>query len=316
MHSIIIYLITPRSFCAGVTRAIEIVEKTITKYNINENKPIYIKHEIVHNKTVVDSFKQRGVKFVQHIDEIPNEAVTIFSAHGVSNEVEDYCINHNMLYIDATCPLVKKIHNEGLKYHEKGYYIILIGHRGHPEVEGTFGRIPNNITIVSDENEAENIKIPDNLPLCYITQTTLSMDDTKNIVDILKRRFPCLESLSKSNICYATQNRQNAIKAIINILDALIIVGSRNSSNSNRLKELGSQNNKASYLIDNVDEIPIAKLKDYHTIGISAGASAPDKLVFDMVEKIKEFYNVEVRNYDHVEENVTFFVPKILRNVE
>ncbi len=305
-----IILIHPRGFCAGVSRAIEIVEKTL---NIYEKEPLYIRHEIVHNKTVVDDFKNKGVIFVKEVAEIPQNANTVFSAHGISEKVENEAIAKNLNYMDATCPLVKMVHKVGIDYYNKGYQILLIGHKGHPEVEGTFGRIPSNIYIINNVDEAKAIEIYPNKPIAYITQTTLSLEDTKDIIDVLKTRFPNIVAPEKS-ICYATQNRQNAITSIIDNLDALIVVGSKNSSNSNRLKEIGNKNNRLSFLIDNKDEIPFKELENIKILGVSAGASAPDSAINSIIEEIKKHRNVNIEDYEYVKEDVTFHLPKKLRN--
>lgn len=304
-----IILIHPRGFCAGVSRAIAIVNKTLDIYK----EPVYIRHEIVHNKNVVDEFKNKGVIFVSEVSEIPENATAVFSAHGISERVENEAISKNLNYMDATCPLVKMVHKAGIDYHNKGYQILLIGHKGHPEVEGTFGRIPSSIYIVNDVKEARTIKVEPNKPIAYITQTTLSMDDTKDIIEALTIRFPDIVGPEK-NICYATQNRQNAIKSIINDLEALIIVGSKNSSNSNRLKEIGDQHNRSSFLIDNENEIPFQEIKHIKILGISAGASAPDNAIERIIERIKEHRNVtEVKDYEYTKEDVVFHLPKKLR---
>lgn len=305
-----IYLINPRGFCAGVTRAIDIVEKSLQKFST----PVYIRHEIVHNKTVVENLKNKGVTFTKELDEIPNNALTIFSAHGVSEAIENEAINRNLHYIDATCPLVKKVHKDGLDYYQKGYQIVLIGHRGHPELEGTYGRIPGNTFIVENIEDAQNIKLDPKKPIAYITQTTLSIDDTKEIVEVLSSRFPHMEIPSSKTICYATQNRQNAVKQIINKIELLIVIGSKNSSNSNRLKEIGTKNNKPAFLIDNATELPFAILQKVRTIAISAGASAPESTVQEIITKLKEKFNVSIEEYEHIEENIKFILPKELRD--
>ncbi|MCL2567348.1 MAG: 4-hydroxy-3-methylbut-2-enyl diphosphate reductase [Alphaproteobacteria bacterium] len=308
-NSLKIILISPRGFCAGVHRAVSIVNRALEIYG----NPIYVRHEIVHNKTVVEEFKNKGIIFVKDVAEIPTASTAIFSAHGVSSFVENEAKEKNLNYIDATCPLVKKVHQIGLDYYKDGYQIILIGHKGHPEVEGTFGRIPSNIYLVSSIDDAKNIIINADKPLAYITQTTLSLDDTKEIVDILQKRFPSIHGAGK-NICYATQNRQNAIKSIINDLDALIVIGSKNSSNSNRLKEIGDNHSKPSFLIDNKEEIPFDALAEIKTLGISAGASAPDNAIEEIIAEIKNHRKVSVlEDYEYIKEDVAFHLPKNLR---
>jgi 4-hydroxy-3-methylbut-2-enyl diphosphate reductase len=309
MQNLQIYLINPRGFCAGVKRAVEIVERALAKFGT----PLYIRGEIVHNKIVVNYFKNKGVIFVKTVNEIPSGANAIFSAHGVSIEVENQALQKQLNYIDATCPLVTKVHKLGIDFYNNNYKIILIGHKGHPEMEGTFGRIPNNCYIVSDIEEAKTIDIGAFEKLAYITQTTLSLDDTADIVDVLKSRFPTLEGLSSKNICYATQNRQSAIKEIINNVDALLVVGSKNSSNSNRLKELGDKHNKLSFLVDTFDDIDLSKLKNINSLAISAGASAPESAVEDIIDFLGKNFNTSLENFTYKEESVEFALPKVLR---
>lgn len=310
MQSLQIYLINPRGFCAGVTRAIEVVEKALQKFGA----PLYIRNEIVHNKIVVDYFKNKGVIFVKDINEIPKGANTVFSAHGTALSVEEQAKENNLNYIDATCPLVTNVHKLGMQFYQNGYQIVLVGHKGHPEIEGTMGRIPANITLVCTVQDAQNITLDNTKPIAYITQTTLSLDDTADIVNVLKQRFPNIQGLATKNICYATQNRQNAIKEIINQVDALIVLGSKNSSNSNRLKEIGTKNNKLAFLIDTANEIPYNQLTKVKSVAISAGASAPESAVQQVIASLQKHYNATLHSFDYKQENVQFALPKSLRN--
>ena len=306
-----IILAEPRGFCAGVTRAIEIVERALKKFGA----PIYVRHEIVHNKFVVEDLRNKGAIFVEKIADIPAGSLVIFSAHGVSDLVEEESKNKNLRIIDATCPLVSKVHRKAKKYEEDDYEIILIGHKGHPEVEGTSGRVKKPVILVSSEAEAQEVKISHNKKIGYVTQTTLSVDDTKKIVDILERRFPAMQSgLATKDICYATQNRQDAVKELAKQVDLLLVLGSNNSSNSNRLRDLGAES-IPSYLINDASEINLEWLCDIKNIGITAGASAPEVLVEGVIAKIKELVNesVSVRGMDGIKENIQFALPKEIR---
>lgn len=304
-----IFLITPQGFCAGVSRALDIVEKCLQKYG----KPLYIKHEIVHNKRVVEDLKQQGVIFVNELNEIPNNSTVIFSAHGVSRQVEIEAEAKNLTVIDATCPLVKKVHKKAIDLYENNYQVILIGHTGHPEVVGTYGRVPKNIFLVTNTKDVKKLNLNPKEPIGYITQTTLSLADTQDIVNAIKEKYPSVDEKSSKNICYATENRQNAIKEIINDLDALLIVGSSNSSNSNRLKEIGLNHNKPSFLIDSYSEIPFDALQNVKKLGLSAGASAPNVAIKEIIAALQQFKKCKITNSNYVEENVTFFLPKELR---
>ncbi|MFL1781272.1 4-hydroxy-3-methylbut-2-enyl diphosphate reductase [Candidatus Hepatincolaceae symbiont of Richtersius coronifer] len=310
MKNLEIILINPRGFCAGVSRAVDIVDQALKLYG----KPIYVRHEIVHNKIIVEEFKNKGVIFVKEISEIPIGATAIFSAHGVAKAVEDSAKESQLNYIDATCPLVSKVHKEGIKYFDQGYQVILIGHNHHPEVVGIAGRIPGKIFIISNEEEARSLQLNQNKPIAYITQTTLSLDDTANIIEILKERFPNITGPDSKNICYATQNRQTAIKNIINEVDALIVVGSKNSSNSTRLKEIGDKNHKLAFLINNKQELDYEALSSCNKIALSAGASAPEAMVQEILQEMALHRHITLTNYQHVEENVIFALPKSLRN--
>ena len=306
-----IILANPRGFCAGVTRAIETVEQALKIYG----KPVYVRHEIVHNKFVVESLKAKGAIFVQEIAEIPPGATTIFSAHGVSDLVEEQAKNQNLDVIDATCPLVSKVHREAKRYAEEDFELILIGHKGHPEVEGTKGKVEKEVLLVSNEEDAKNVQLTSQ-KIAYVTQTTLSVDDTKKIVEILESRFPHLQKgLATKDICYATQNRQDAVRQLASKVDSLIVLGAKNSSNSNRLRDLGQECGLPAYLINNASDIESSWLTGVSKIGITAGASAPEVLVQEVVEKIKLFAKttVTVSEMQGINENVFFALPKKVR---
>lgn len=307
-----IILAKPRGFCAGVTRAIETVEKAISKFGA----PVYVRHEIVHNKYVVESLKKKGAIFVSEVSEIPEGAITIFSAHGVSDKVEEDATNRGLDVIDATCPLVSKVHREAKKFEEEDYEIILIGHRGHPEVEGTSGRVKKPVILVTNEDDARNIQIKSDAKITFVSQTTLSVDDTKKIVDILESRFPSIEKgLATKDICYATQNRQDAVRSLCKIVDILLVIGAQNSSNSNRLRDLGEEFGLPSYLINGEQDLQKEWFKNIDKIGLTAGASAPEILVQEVVNKIKEISNSEVKVSDMngIEENTFFALPRKVR---
>lgn len=307
-----IILAKPRGFCAGVTRAIETVEKAIAKFGA----PVYVRHEIVHNKFVVESLRKKGAVFVNEVDQIPAGAITIFSAHGVSDQVETDAISRNLDVIDATCPLVNKVHREAKKYEDDGYEIILIGHRGHPEVQGTSGRVKKEVILVTNEEDARNVEIKNPQKIAYVTQTTLSIDDTKKIVEILENRFPSLQKgLATKDICYATQNRQDAVRNLAKLVDILLVIGAQNSSNSNRLRDLGQESGLHSYLINGRSDINKNWFDGVKTIGLTAGASAPEILVQEVIAQIKEFFGSDVRvcDMDGIEENTFFVLPKKVR---
>ena len=307
-----IILAKPRGFCAGVTRAIETVEKAIEKFGT----PVYVRHEIVHNKFVVESLRKKGAIFVNEVEQIPVGAITIFSAHGVSDKVEDDALNRGLDVIDATCPLVSKVHREAKKYEEEDYEIILIGHRGHPEVEGTRGRVKKPVILVTNEDDARNIEIQNPQKIAYVSQTTLSVDDTKKIVEILENRFPTLQKgLATKDICYATQNRQDAVRDLCKIVDILLVIGAQNSSNSNRLRDLGEESGLKSYLINGAQDIEEKWFENVEKIGLTAGASAPEVLVQEVILKIKEISQKEVGVFDMngIEENTFFILPKKVR---
>jgi len=306
-----IYLASPRGFCAGVDRAIEIVKKSIDKFG----SPVYVRHEIVHNKHVVESLKKIGAIFVEEISEIKDKSrPVIFSAHGVPKKVPKEAEELNMKYVDATCPLVSKVHREAENMHKSGYHIILIGHKGHPEVIGTMGQIPEHgITLVETVEDVKKIIFKKEEKLAFITQTTLSVDDTKEIIECLKKRFPKINEPKKEDICYATTNRQAAVKKIAKLCDMFFVIGSRNSSNSKRLVEVASKAGcNESELIHSESEIPLDKIGKCKTIGISSGASAPEIIVQDFINKIKEKYEVQIEEVEIVKENVFFKIPGML----
>jgi len=306
-----IYLASPRGFCAGVDRAIEIVKKSIDKFG----SPVYVRHEIVHNKHVVESLKKIGAIFVEEISEIKDKSrPVIFSAHGVPKKVPKEAEELNMKYVDATCPLVSKVHREAENMHKNGYHIISIGHKGHPEVIGTMGQIPvDGITLVETIKDVEKIVFKKDEKLAFITQTTLSVDDTKEIIECLKKRFPQINEPKKEDICYATTNRQAAVKKIAKLCDMFFVIGSRNSSNSKRLVEVASKAGcNQSELIHSESDIPLDKIGKCKTIGISSGASAPEIIVQDFISKIKEKYEVQIEEVEIVKENVFFKIPGML----
>ena len=305
-----IKLANPRGFCAGVDRAIEIVNQALLKFG----PPVYVRHEVVHNRNVVEDLKSKGAIFVEQIDEIPEGAITIFSAHGVSKKVVDDAEIKNLNYFDATCPLVTKVHMEVIRYARQGLDIILVGHDNHPEVEGTLGRFPHDskgkIYLVESEIDAKNIEIDQPSNLAMVTQTTLSVDDTKSIINILKKRFPKLISPSSDDICYATQNRQDAVKQLALETELIIIVGSNNSSNSNRLVEVANQKGIKAYLVEDESKLMPKWFSSVSSVGLSAGASAPDFIVQRCITKLKEFGANEVIEYNGIQENVKFNLPK------
>ena len=307
-----IYLASPRGFCAGVKRAIEIVEKAINKYGA----PVYVRHEIVHNKQVVDELREKGAIFVDELSDVKDRSrPVIFSAHGVPKSVPDEARLKNLSYVDATCPLVSKVHRESEQLHKKGYEIFLIGHKNHPEVIGTMGQLPNgSIRLIETKNDVESLKV-DNFkkPLAYITQTTLSVDDTAEIINALKNKFPEIKGPIKEDICYATTNRQSAVKEIASKCDLFFVVGSRNSSNSVRLVEVAKKAGcKNSQLMHSEKEIPFHEIESSNTIGISSGASAPEKLVQALLNNIKKDRKVSIEEVVVAEEKVVFKLPKEL----
>ncbi len=304
-----VYLAAPRGFCAGVDRAIEIVEQALALYGA----PIYVRHEIVHNRWVVEDLRAKGVIFVEEVDEVPVGGITVFSAHGISEKVENEAKLRDLPIIDATCPLVTKVHNQAKRYEREGYEIVLIGHEGHPEVEGTSGRV-SKVYLV--ENVADVVKLNVETPdkLSYVTQTTLSVDDTKSIIAALKERFPSIHGPDTRDICYATQNRQQAVKELAKQVQLLLVVGSKNSSNSNRLRDLGTECGIPAYLIDDATDIDPRWLDAVTKVGLTAGASAPELLVERVVKFLETLRIVTVEPFKVVEEHVAFNLPPEVRN--
>jgi len=300
-----VILAQPRGFCAGVERAIEIVERALERFG----PPVYVRHEIVHNKRVVDMLREKGAVFVEEIDEVPQGAVTIFSAHGVSQKVADTAAERDLPVIDATCPLVAKVHHEARRYAAQGRQVILIGHKGHPEVEGTSGRVPGGVLLVSTVDDVDRLEVRNPERLAYVTQTTLSVDDTREVIEALRRRFGSILGPDLRDICYATQNRQTAVRELAKLVDVLLVVGARNSSNSNRLREIGEEMAVPSYLIDDADAIQMDWLDGKDSVGITAGASAPEQLVQEVIERLKRSHSVELQVLDGVTERVQFKLP-------
>ena len=306
-----ILLSAPRGFCAGVERAIEIVEKSIQKYGA----PVYVRHEIVHNKYVVDDLKNKGAVFVEELEEIEDKSrPVIFSAHGVPKKIPDDAKNYKMTYVDATCPLVSKVHREAENLNKAGYHIILIGHQNHPEVIGTMGQLPvGAIELIQNENEAKNYKNNGDKKIAFVTQTTLSVDDTQEMIKILKKRFPDIHEPSKEDICYATTNRQMAVKNIAKECDMFFVIGSRNSSNSVRLVEVAKKSGcNNSILIHSESKIPYDQIQNSNTIGISSGASAPEILVENFINDLKNRFTISIDEVEIIKENVVFKIPKKL----
>ena len=303
-----VILAQPRGFCAGVVRAIEIVERALEKYQA----PVYVRHEIVHNQHVVEGLKAKGARFVDEVSEIPPNAVTIFSAHGVAKAVEDEAAARSLPVLDATCPLVTKVHNQGKRYIAQGRTLILIGHAGHPEVEGTVGQIPAKVHLVQTESDVELLDIPTDAPVAYVTQTTLSVDDTRGIIAALERRFTDIVGPEIRDICYATQNRQTSVRELSRVVDVILVVGAKNSSNSNRLREIGAEAGVPSYLIANGSELQPDWVRDARSVGITAGASAPEVLVEDVIEALRRLGPVEVSTLPGREENIHFRLPSEL----
>ncbi len=306
-----ILLANPRGFCAGVERAIDIVERALKQHG----SPVYVRHEVVHNKFVVDNLKSKGAIFVEEIDNIPNNQVVIFSAHGVSQAVRRQAEKTRATIYDATCPLVTKVHKEVIRRQNQQHKVILIGHKGHPEVEGTLGQASNENTVqlVEDIEDVENLDLTDTQSVSYTTQTTLSVDDTRQIIGSLKSKFPNIQSPKKNDICYATQNRQDAVKSLIQDADILLVLGSSNSSNSNRLREIADKVNMPAYLIDGADEIKNSWLDGMDTVGVTAGASAPELLVQEVISYLYDCGATEVVEISGAIEDVHFSVPEELR---
>ncbi len=303
-----IYLANPRGFCAGVDRAIEIVDLSLKTYGA----PIYVRHEIVHSRHVVESLRGKGAIFVEELDEVPDGAIVIFSAHGVAKSVWEESKRRNLQVIDATCPLVIKVHNEVNRDYTNAYELILIGHAGHPEVVGTLGQVPDKFHLVSSVEDVETLEVENSEHLSYVTQTTLSVDECRDIVAALHARFPGIKGPHQEDICYATQNRQNAVKELARFVDVILVIGSPNSSNSNRLRELGERCGITSYLIDSFQDIQLSWLEGVKAIGIAAGASAPEVLVSQVIKFLKEQGAEGVEELTVVEEDVEFLLPKEL----
>ncbi|MDC0553217.1 4-hydroxy-3-methylbut-2-enyl diphosphate reductase [Methylophilaceae bacterium] len=305
-----IALANPRGFCAGVERAIIIVEQALKKFGA----PIYVRHEVVHNRFVIDDLKSKGAIFVDNIGDIPEGSHVIFSAHGVSKVVKTNAKNRKLIAIDATCPLVTKVHREVNKMYGENYHIIMIGHTGHPEVEGTMGQIEKNspdasIHLIENKEDVSNLRIPVNNRVSYVSQTTLSVDDTQEIIEALKYKYPNIQGPKSSDICYATQNRQDSVKKMIAYQDIILVVGSANSSNSNRLVEIAKKQGIEAHLIDNPDEFDRDILKGKNRIGLTAGASAPEAQVQLVINFISQFNKVEITEIDGIEESITFKLP-------
>ena len=298
-------LAQPRGFCAGVIRAIDIVEQALAKFGA----PVYVRHEIVHNRHVVESLRAKGARFVEHLAEVPTGAITIFSAHGVARLVEQDAQTRGLRVLDATCPLVAKVHGQGKRYVAQGRVVILVGHAGHPEVEGTMGQIPGPVLLVQTENDVEALDLAADTPVAYVTQTTLSVDDTRAIIAALKRRFTNIVGPDINDICYATQNRQSAVRELAKLADVILVVGAKNSSNSNRLREIGVEAGVPSYLIADGSELNAAWVRDADVVGITAGASAPEELVDDVVAALRRLGPVEVSMLPGIEEKVEFRLP-------
>ena len=306
-----IVLAQPRGFCAGVERAIGIVEHALERFG----PPVYVRHEIVHNKHVVAALKSKGARFVDEVDEIPRGAVAVFSAHGVAESVELAARERGLRVIDAACPLVTKVHKEGQRYAGNGFDVVLIGHAGHPEVEGTMGRIKGRVHLIGSVEDVARLEPSDPSRLAFVTQTTLSVDDTRDIIVALRARFPAIVGPDTRDICYATQNRQTAVRALARQVDLILVVGAQNSSNSNRLRELGEAAGTPSYLIESAEDLDPRWLIGVRTLGITAGASAPELLVQDLIANLREHYAVQVEVLAGIEENVHFRLPPELADL-
>jgi 4-hydroxy-3-methylbut-2-en-1-yl diphosphate reductase len=300
-----VILAQPRGFCAGVERAIEIVERAIDKFGA----PVYVRHEIVHNRHVVESLRAKGANFVDELDEVPPGGITIFSAHGVAQSVEKAAAERGLPVIDATCPLVSKVHIEGRRYAAQDRTVILIGHAGHPEVEGTMGQIPGGVHLISTVEDVAKLEVEDPNKLAYVTQTTLSVDDTRVIIEALRKRFPAIAGPDTKDICYATQNRQRAVRELATVVDVLLVVGAKNSSNSRRLAEIGTELGIASYLIEDAKALNPEWISGKTSIGITAGASAPDTLVTELIETLRQYADIQLSTLPGVDENVRFRLP-------
>jgi 4-hydroxy-3-methylbut-2-enyl diphosphate reductase len=305
-----VVLAQPRGFCAGVVRAIEIVEQALDRYD----EPVYVRHEIVHNRHVVEKLKRKGAHFVEELDEIPDGAVTVLSAHGAPQKVIDDAASRNLPVLDATCPLVTKVHMQGRRYIAQGRTLVLIGHAGHPEVEGTIGQVGGPVRLVSSPSDVSALDLPENTKIAYVTQTTLSIDDTRSIIAALHDKFHDVTGPDTSDICYATQNRQTAVRELCKIADVVLVVGAKNSSNSNRLQEIGRECGVPSYLIADASELEPAWLARKEIVGLTAGASAPEELVLEVIEKLRQFDGaLELTEMNGKKENIAFRLPAQLR---
>jgi 4-hydroxy-3-methylbut-2-enyl diphosphate reductase len=304
-----VVLAQPRGFCAGVVRAIDIVERTLERYG----SPVYVRHEIVHNRHVVEKLKAKGAIFVEELNEVPPGARTVFSAHGVAQSVVEEARARGLPVLDATCPLVSKVHMQGKRYASRGRTLILIGHAGHPEVEGTMGQVGAPVYLVSNEADVDRLDIPRGTPMAYVTQTTLSVDDTKGVIAALKKRFDDISGPDTSDICYATQHRQSAVRDLCKVSDVIVVVGAANSSNSNRLREIGVEEGLPSYLIADGDELDPKWVEGIQTIGLTAGASAPEELIQSVIAALRRLGEVEVTTMDGIVENIQFRLPSDLR---
>jgi 4-hydroxy-3-methylbut-2-en-1-yl diphosphate reductase len=307
-----VLLAQPRGFCAGVVRAIEIVERALAKYG----PPVYVRHEIVHNKYVVETLKAKGARFVEDLSQVPPHAITVFSAHGVARDVEKDAVARDLNVLNATCPLVSKVHNQGRHYVGQGRTLILIGHAGHPEVVGTIGQIPAPVLLIQSVDDVEKLDLAEDTPVAYVTQTTLSVDDTRDIIAALQRRFKDIVGPETRDICYATQNRQSALRELSKMVDVILVVGAQNSSNSNRLREIGAEAGVPSYLIADGSELKPEWVRDADVVGITAGASAPEVLVDDVIDTLRRFGPVEVTTLDGREEHIEFRLPAQLLDVK
>ena len=306
-----VVLAQPRGFCAGVVRAIEIVERALAKHGA----PVYVRHEIVHNRHVVEALKGKGAIFVEDVAEVPPGAVTVFSAHGVARSVEAAAAARGLRVLDATCPLVAKVHAQGTRYAAQGRTVVLIGHAGHPEVVGTLGRVPEPVHLVASVADVAALTIPDGAPVAYITQTTLSVDDTRSIIAALQARYADIVGPETRDICYATQNRQNSVRDLGRVADVILVVGANNSSNSNRLREIGSEFDIPSYLVADGDMLDADWVKDAEVVGVTAGASAPEVLVEDVIDALRRLRPVEVSTLPGIEETISFRLPAELADI-
>ena len=304
-----VILAQPRGFCAGVERAIEIVEKALDRFG----PPVYVRHEIVHNKRVVQELSDKGARFVEELEEIPDGAITVFSAHGVAQSVEESAADRSLPVLDATCPLVAKVHKEGRRFAERGFEVVLIGHEGHPEVVGTIGRIPGVVHLVQDRRDVAALEPADPDKLAYVTQTTLSVDDTRTVIEALKARFPKIAGPDVKDICYATQNRQAAVRKLSESVDIILVVGAQNSSNSNRLREIGGESGIPSYLVEETGAVDPEWFDNVAAVGVTAGASTPEHLVDEVIDRLREIAPVELSIMDGIEEHIRFKLPEQLR---